>query len=94
MGIQVKKSLLSGTNYEWQASKGDDPTKRVQDAKFFNRKEGYEVIPMIQKIVNHFEYQTPEDVQKVEEIIANELPGSVRGQQNVREWLIDYITKK
>lgn len=32
----------------------------------FSRREGYEVIPMIQKVVNHFGYKTAEDVKRVE----------------------------
>jgi hypothetical protein len=46
---------------------------------------------MIQKICNTFGYMTVDDVKRVESIIANELPGSVRGQEKVYNWLVDYV---
>jgi uncharacterized membrane protein/predicted flap endonuclease-1-like 5' DNA nuclease len=91
VAIQVKKDMLDVDAYEWHAKKGDDPKKIRADALLFNRKEGYEVILMIQKICNTFGYMTVDDVKQVESIIANELPGSVRGQEKVYSWLVDYI---
>ncbi|MFL7838696.1 MAG: DUF4332 domain-containing protein [Candidatus Promineifilaceae bacterium] len=91
VAIQVKKDMLNVDEYEWHAKKGDDPRKTRADALLFNRKEGYEVILMIQKICNTFGYMTVDDVKNVESIIANELPGSVRGQKKVYNWLVDYI---
>ena len=55
------------------------------------RKEGYEVRLMIQKICNTFGFTTEEDVKRVETVIANELPGNVRSQENVYNWLVEYF---
>ena len=57
----------------------------------FNRKEGYEVRLMIQKICNTFGFETVEDVKRVESVIANDLPGNVRSQENVYNWLVEYF---
>ncbi len=91
VAVKVLKEMLDVDAYEWHAQKGDDPTKRRADAIMFNRKEGYEVRLMIQKICNTFGFMSVEDVQRVEAVIANELPGNVRSQENVYNWLVEYF---
>lgn len=89
--IHVVKEMLKVDAYSWHASNGDDPRKLQMDAVMFNRKEGYEVLPMIQKVVNTFGYETVEDVKRVESLIANELPGNIRSRKNVFNWLVASI---
>jgi predicted flap endonuclease-1-like 5' DNA nuclease/uncharacterized membrane protein len=89
--IKVEKEMLNVDAYSWHAIEGDNPHKIMMDAVMFNRKEGYEVIPMIQKVVNTFGYETVDDVKRVESIIATELPGNVRSRKNVYNWLINTI---
>ena len=91
VAIKVLKEMLNVDDYSWHATVGDDPTKRRADAIMFNRKEGYEVRLMIQKICNTFGFETEEDVKRVEDVIANELPGNVRSQENVYNWLVNYF---
>lgn len=91
VAIKVLKEMLDVDAYSWTARGGDDPTKRRADAIMFNRKEGYEVRLMIQKICNTFGFTSEEDVKRVEAVIANELPGNVRSQENVYNWLVDYF---
>ena len=91
VAIKVLKEMLNEEAYSWQAIGGDDPTKRRADAIMFNRKEGYEVRLMIQKICNTFGFTSEEDVKRVEAAIANELPGNVRSQENVYNWLVEYF---
>lgn len=89
--IKVVKDMMNVEAYAWSATEGDDPTKRRADAIMFNRKEGYEVQLMVQKICNTFGFDSVDDVKRVEEVIANELPGNVRSQKNVYAWLVDYF---
>lgn len=89
--IKVHKEMLDVNAYTWQASEKDDPHKIKMDAVMFNRKEGYEVIPMIQKVVDTFGFASVDDVKRVEAVIANELPGSVRSRKNVYNWLVQYF---
>ena len=91
VAIKVLKEMLDVEAYSWHAAEGDDPTKRRADAIMFNRKEGYEVRLMIQKICNTFGFTSEEDVKRVESVIANELPGNVRSQENVYNWLVEYF---
>ncbi len=91
VAIKVLKEMLDEEAYSWRAIAGDDPKKRRADAVMFNRKEGYEVRLMIQKICNTFGFTTVDEVKRVEAVIANELPGNVRSQENVYNWLVEYF---
>lgn len=91
MAIQVKRSMLNTDKYEWQAGDGDDSKSIKHDAIMFNRKQGYEVIRMIQKVANHFGYESEADVKRIADVIATELPGNVRSQENVFNWLKEYF---
>ena len=90
VSIKVAKDMLDADAYEWKAQKGDNPRLTRADAVMFNRKEGYEVRLMIQKICDTFGFETVDDVKNVEFVIANDLPGSVRSQKNVYDWLVAY----
>lgn len=91
VAIQVSKDMLNADAYSWHAKEGDDPKKIKADAVMFNRKEGYEVRLMIQKICNRFGFETVDDVKRVEAVIASDLPGNVRSQKHVYDWLVDYF---
>lgn len=91
MAIEVKRSMLDTKKYQWTAGEGDNATDRQHDRVMFNRKQGYEVIRMIQKICKAKGYDTIEDVQRVAHVIATELPGNVRSQKNVTAWLMEYF---
>ena len=90
MTIKVTRDMLQH-EYAWEATGGDDPEKVRADARLLNRKEGYEVIPMIQKVADHLGYETESDVRQVEDLIATELPGNVRGRDKVFEWLVNHL---
>ncbi|MEZ4518633.1 MAG: hypothetical protein R3C44_18045 [Chloroflexota bacterium] len=91
MAIDVKRSMLDTSKYEWQAGEGDDKHSIKHDAVMFNRKQGYEVVRMIQKICKAKGFDSVEDVKRVAEVIATELPGNVRSQKNVQAWLLEYF---
>jgi len=89
--LKVRKDMLNADVYSWHAAEPDDPHKIKQDAVMFNRKEGYEVIPMIQKVADALGFETVDDVKRIEAAIANELPGNVRSRENVYNWLVKYF---
>lgn len=47
---------------------------------------------MIQKVVNHFVYEDEADVHRVEKAINKDLPGNVRGWENVFNWLLEHLS--
>lgn len=92
MAITVTKSMLKKSGYRWQASSSADAKLVAHDRIMFNRREGYEVVRMIQKMCNHFGYESQSDVERVEAAIKGALPGNVRSQKNVSAWLIEYLS--
>ena len=90
MAIEVRKTMLK-LKYSWETVGGDDPTKTKEDRLFFNRREGYEVLSMINKVVKYFNYHDESGVHKVEAAIAN-LPGHIRSRENVFNWLVKYLS--
>lgn len=91
MAIQVKRAMLNVDKYQWKAGEGDSKTNVAHDRIMFSRRQGYEVIPMIQKVINHFGYETEEDVKRVEEAIRTALPSNVRSRKNVFNWLVEHL---
>jgi hypothetical protein len=91
--IKVEKSMLQLT-YDWEAKNGDNSEEIVIDKTFFDRDQGYEVLVMIQAVVDNFGYTSVSDVRKIEAVIANKLPGSIRSRENVRDWLVNYLSKR
>ncbi|MEM7117202.1 MAG: hypothetical protein AAF614_32515 [Chloroflexota bacterium] len=61
------------------------------DRRFFNRREGEEVVEMLQMVSDHFDYATVNQVQHGESLITNELPGRTRGTVKVFEWLVAHL---
>ncbi|MBP9500887.1 MAG: hypothetical protein KBF17_01880 [Candidatus Promineofilum sp.] len=92
MAIKVQRSMIDAKKFKWEAGSGDDKTDVKHDRLMFSRRQGYEVVRMIQKVVNHFGYETEEDVKRVEAAIRNDLPGNVRSQKNVLNWLVAHLS--
>lgn len=79
--------------YSWTALRGDDPrlTGRPDDV-LLNRGEGYEVLAFINSFCTRHNFAFPvtkRDALKVERLIHDHLPGSVRSRKNVDAWLVD-----
>lgn len=84
--MQFKQSDLIYKDYSWTAIKGDDPkVTGVPDSTLFNRREGYEVLYLI----NTFDLRNMNDANKLEKMIRSELPSETRSQINVKKWLRD-----
>lgn len=84
----VEGSLLYG--YKPGVTKGDDPKLRGEpDSSLFNRNEKHEIVYLIGKFVNNFKLSGNKvaDIQKTERLIHKHLPGDVRSQDRVIEWL-------
>ncbi len=87
----VKRAMLEN-KYSWAATGRDDPKARKTDAVFLNRREGYEVVPMIQKVVDHFGFTSEDDVRKIEVAISGRLPGRIRSRKKVFAWLVEHLS--
>lgn len=91
---KFKKSDMKFNDYSWTVYGGDDPKVRgTPDSTLFSRKEGYEVLYMINKILDEKGLVSTSSGQKAETMIHEHLPGTTRGQKNVFDWLIDNWSK-
>ncbi|GAB7197776.1 hypothetical protein [Dickeya oryzae] len=75
-------------DYSWKAVPGDDPTKTDEDRDRFSRKEGYEVLYLI----NTFKYESGEqllldDQRVIEWMIHEKMPSTTQGRDKVVQWI-------
>ena len=83
---------MVASNLQYKYSKGntegDDPKLRGEpDRSLFNRNEKHEVIYLIGKFVSKHGISTVESIQKTERMIQEHLPGNIREQSAVVNWL-------
>lgn len=87
MAIYNKSNMVYG-DYSWTAVRGDDPTISGEpDSTLFSRKEGYEVLYMINKCLTKWNLSAIASGQKIEKMIRLHLPSDIRSQKNVYDWL-------
>lgn len=81
-------------NYNWKPIPDDDPRlSGLPDKTLFNKKEGHEVLYLINSFAERYSLKKIETGQKIEELIQKELPGNFRCQIHVMEWLEENIEK-
>lgn len=86
--MSFTKTNMLYNHYSWTALPGDNPKiSGVPDSTLFNRNEGYEVLYLINRFMSDNSLKNVESGQKIERMIRTGLPGDVRGQKNVVEWL-------
>ncbi|MCG7568198.1 hypothetical protein MHM95_18155 [Pseudoalteromonas sp. CnMc7-15] len=91
---KFKKSDLKYDDYSWTVYGDDDPKITGKpDSTLFSRKEGYEVIYMIDKTLEHRDLTSVTSGQKAERMIKEHLPSTTRGQEKVFNWLNDHWSK-
>ncbi|WP_020161264.1 hypothetical protein [Methylobacter marinus] len=84
----MSKGDLQYSDYSWTAYGSDNPKVTSEpDSTLFNRKEGYEVLYLINKFAEKHELKQKSSGQKAERMLHDHLPSDVRSQQNVMAWL-------
>lgn len=74
-------------SYSWSADGGDNPKLKGQpDASLLDRTEGYEVLYMIQKLMDDWGLKEISSGQKIEKLI-HDCPSNIRSQENVKTWI-------
>lgn len=85
-----KSDMLYADEYSWTAVDGDDPNKIYDDAKMFNRHEGYEVLSLINSLKGEGQSILSLETKKIIEwMIHDHLPSDIRSRENVKKWLCD-----
>lgn len=84
----ITKSDLNYDDYSWRAVPGDDPKKTKEDADRFSRKEGYEVLTLLNSLTGKDKADLPVHVRKVcEWMIHEKLPSDIQGRTKVIDWI-------
>lgn len=86
----MNKSDLEYDDYSWTAYGNDNPKiSGKPDSTLFNRKEGYEVLYLINKFAEKHNLKQISSGKKTERMIHDQLPGNIRSQENVVSWLVE-----
>ena len=75
--------------YKWETREDDPKLRNEPDSSLFNRQQGWEVLYLINKFGESYYMQGKAIGQKLEKMIRNHLPGEVRSQERVKQWLYD-----
>jgi len=89
MGIQIKPSDLY---YRYRKNKRDRDLPKfsgVPDPRPFDREDLYELIPMFEKVMDALGTRDARVLQRLEEILINELPAFVDSREKVYEALLE-----
>ena len=74
--------------YAWTARTGDDPRITGKpDSTLLNRKEGYEVKYLINKIMEKHDYKSVAAGNKIEDMIKIYVPDNIHSQEKIVEWI-------
>lgn len=85
MAIFTRINLLNV--YTWTTVSGDNPKlKGEPDSSLLSRKEGYEVLYMIQKLMEKWDLKNISSGQKIEKMI-HAAPSNLHSQEHVKDWI-------
>jgi hypothetical protein len=89
-----KKDLLFKDEYSWRAIAQDNPLmRRNPDNKMFSRKEGYEILYLINQVAQEMRLRETRSFQALELMIKTRLPSHIRNRSNVKDWLKQNFNK-
>lgn len=90
---EIKKSDLNYNDYSWKAVTGDDPTKTKEDADRFSRKEGYEVLTLLNSLKGKGQADLSVQTRQIcEWMIREALPSDIQGRTKVKSWIAENFT--
>lgn len=89
MGVKIKTSDLK-YEYSDTATNGDSPQFTGKpDSLLFNREEEYEVVPMLESVMNELDTKKKPDLHRLEDMVQDDLPGRIRKREDVFDWLVE-----
>ncbi|MGX6569756.1 hypothetical protein OOOCML_33120 (plasmid) [Cupriavidus necator H16] len=85
---EIKKSDLNYEDYSWTTVTGDDPKKTKEDADRFSRKEGYEVLTLLNSLKGKDQADLSIRTRQIcEWMIHEKLPSDIQGRSKVINWI-------
>lgn len=92
--MKITTGMLTLTHYSDSATNGDNPDLRgTPDRDLFNRKEGYEVVQIIQNVFDEMGLSNKRYIKDLELLIKDKLPSDLRKRDDVKNWLILELKK-
>ena len=89
MAIMQREDLKFANSYKWTEFKDDDPKITGEpDSTPFNRKEGFEVLALVNRFLTRYKFRQKSSGQKVERLIQKHLPIALKTQKHVEDWLV------
>lgn len=88
MGVAIKPSDLYFRYYHKKATRELPKFSGKPDTAPFDRDDLYEVIPMFEAVMDHFDIADQAVLQKLEEIVIYDLPRSIRSREEVFDCLV------
>ena len=73
-------------HYYWTTSPGDSKLRGEPDSSLLNRQEGYEVLYMINRLMDSRGVTSVSSGQKIERMI-HATPSHLRSQEHVKSWI-------
>lgn len=84
----ITKSDLYYDDYSWSTYSNDDPKITGEpDSTLLNRKEGYEILYFMNKLIEIHELKSKSSTLKIENMIRNEVPSNLHIQENIKRWI-------
>ena len=88
MGL-ISKADLYYDDYSWTVVNNDNPkVTGIPDSTLLNRREGYEILYFTNKFCDIYELKQKVSATKIERMIREEVPGNIRSQSNIKDWLV------
>jgi hypothetical protein len=86
--ILVSKLQMAYKSYLWTNFEEEDPKISGKlDSTIFNKKEGYEMLYIIQKLIEIWKLEDRKSVRKLEKMIFKFLPDEIVKQEDVKNWV-------
>jgi hypothetical protein len=88
MPVKLSSSDLKYTYSKFAVNGSGSPFKGKPDSTLFNRHEEFEILPMIEKVMNDLGFVDGADVHIIEDIIHTKMPANTNSRAEVYDWLI------
>ena len=89
MPVLERSDLQYADKYAWTAIPDDDPKITGEpDNTPFNRKEGFEVLALLNRFLAKHKFKQKASGLKAEKLLKEHLPYGLRTQRNVEDWLV------
>lgn len=87
---KLTKGDLIYDDYSWKAVPGDDPKKTKEDADRFSRKEGYEVLLLLNSLTGPGGADLSIRTRQIAEWMIHEnMPSTTQGRRKVTSWIAE-----